>query len=69
MLTELAARGAAQGTFRYLGLAHKPPREAAALAAAGIPAEAEPAPLGVIWQQLRAARRLGRGDIDSSGRP
>jgi glycosyltransferase involved in cell wall biosynthesis len=60
LLTELAARGA----FRYLGLAHKPPREAAALAAAGIPAEAEPAPLGVIWQQLRLPRRLERGDID-----
>jgi len=60
LLMELASRGA----FRYLGLAHKPPRDGAPLAAAGIPTEAEPAPLGVIWQQLKLPRRLARGDVD-----
>jgi len=50
--------------FRYTGLAHRPPREAGELAAAGITTEEEAAPLGVIWQQLRLPRRLGRGDFD-----
>lgn len=58
LLLELARRG----TYRYLGLSHKPPREAEELAAAGIATEQEPAPLGVIWQQLRLPHRLGRGD-------
>ncbi len=60
LLRELAGRGG----FRYTGLAHRPPREAEELAALGISTEAEPAPLGVIWQQLRLPRRLGRGDFD-----
>ena len=60
LLLELAARGA----YRYLGLAHRPPREEAELAAAGIAVEHQPAPLGVIWQQLRLPRRLERGDVD-----
>jgi glycosyltransferase involved in cell wall biosynthesis len=60
LLLELAARGG----FHYRGLAHRPPRCAATLAAAGIESEHEPAPLGVIWQQLKLPRRLSRGDLD-----
>jgi len=60
LLLELAARGA----NRYLGLAHRPPREEAELTAAGIAIEHQPAPLGVIWQQLRLPQRLAQGDID-----
>ncbi len=60
LLLELAARGG----LRYLGMAHRPPREAGELAAAGIGLEHQDAPLGVIWQQLRLPRRLARGDVD-----
>lgn len=60
LLLELAKLGG----FRYRGLAHRPPREAATLAAAGIESEADPAPLGVIWQQLKLPKRLDRGDLD-----
>lgn len=60
LLLELAARGA----YQYIGLAHRPPREEAELAAAGIAAEHSPAPLGVLWQQLELPRRLRRGDLD-----
>ncbi len=52
------------GPYRYLGLAHRPPRDAAELAAAGIALEDQPAPLGVLWQQLVLPRRLRRGDAD-----
>lgn len=60
LLLELAKRDG----LRYRGLAHKPPRDAEELAAAGIPSEHQPAPLGVIWQQLRLPRRLDQGDLD-----
>jgi glycosyltransferase involved in cell wall biosynthesis len=60
LLLELAGRDG----FHYTGLAHRPPREAEELAAAGIATEQEAAPLGVIWQQLRLPRRLDRGDFD-----
>jgi glycosyltransferase involved in cell wall biosynthesis len=60
LLLELAARGG----MRYVGMAHKRPRHAEELEAAGVPIEAEPAPLGVLWQQVRLPRRLRRGDID-----
>lgn len=60
LLLELAKRDG----LRYRGLAHKPPRDAEILAAAGIPSEHQPAPLGVIWQQLRLPRRLDQGDLD-----
>ncbi len=52
------------GGFGFRGLAHRPLREAEALVAAGIESEADPAPLGVIWQQLKLPRRLDRGDLD-----
>jgi glycosyltransferase involved in cell wall biosynthesis len=55
---------AARGGLRYLGLAHRPPRETAELAAAGIGIEHQATPLGVLWQQLRLPRRLARGDVD-----
>jgi glycosyltransferase involved in cell wall biosynthesis len=60
LLLELAQRGG----LRYRGLAHRPPREAEVLRAAGIESEADPAPLGVIWQQLKLPKRLDRGDLD-----
>jgi glycosyltransferase involved in cell wall biosynthesis len=60
LLLALAAR---QG-MRYVGMAHRPPREAAELAAAGVGIEHHDAPLGVLWQQLRLPRRLSRGDVD-----
>lgn len=60
LLLELAKRGG----LRFRGLAHKPPRDAEGLAAAGIPSEHQPAPLGVIWQQLRLPKRLDQGDLD-----
>jgi glycosyltransferase involved in cell wall biosynthesis len=60
LLLELARRDG----MRYLGMAHRPPRGEAELAAAGIAVEHEPAPLGVVWQQLRLPRRLAKGDVD-----
>ncbi|HEV2856515.1 MAG TPA: glycosyltransferase family 1 protein [Thermoanaerobaculia bacterium] len=50
--------------FRYVGMAHRPPREGRELEAAGIAVEHQEAPLGVLWQQLRLPRRLARGDVD-----
>lgn len=50
--------------FRYLGMAHRRPREAEELETAGIGIEHQEAPLGVLWQQLRLPRRLARGDVD-----
>jgi glycosyltransferase involved in cell wall biosynthesis len=60
----LALTSGTDQPFRYLGLAHQQPRGAVALTEAGIPIEVEPAPLGVLWQQLRLPRRLSRGDVD-----
>ncbi len=60
LLLELAKRG----HRRYLGLAHGPVEGAEEFAAAGIPTEIQPAPLGVIWQQLRLPKRLAAGDVD-----
>ncbi|HEY4588106.1 MAG TPA: glycosyltransferase family 1 protein [Thermoanaerobaculia bacterium] len=55
---------AARGNFRFVGMAHRPPRGAEELQEAGIALEHHDAPLGVIWQQLKLPRRLARGDID-----
>jgi glycosyltransferase involved in cell wall biosynthesis len=55
---------AASGRFRYLGLAHREPRGAGDLQRAGVAVEHQPAPLGVLWQQLQLPRRLSRGDVD-----
>jgi glycosyltransferase involved in cell wall biosynthesis len=60
----LTAELARRGGMRYLGVAHREPRGAAELAAAGVEIETQPAPLGVIWQQLVLPRRLRRGDVD-----
>ncbi len=60
LLLALAARSG----MRYMGMAHRPPRESGELEAAGIGVEHHEAPLGVLWQQLRLPRRLRRGDID-----
>jgi glycosyltransferase involved in cell wall biosynthesis len=65
LLLALARRGADSGhRFRYVGMAHRPVRCAAELAAAGIALEDQAAPLGVLWQQLLLPRRLAAGDID-----
>jgi glycosyltransferase involved in cell wall biosynthesis len=58
LLRELGGRG----TARYLGLAHRP--AAAVEGLPGVTAEHQPAPLGVLWQQLLLPGRLARGDID-----
>jgi glycosyltransferase involved in cell wall biosynthesis len=50
--------------FRLLGVSHKRPRGADELEAAGVAIEVQPAPLGVIWQQVQLPRRLARGDVD-----
>ena len=60
LLLELAGRGG----MGYLGMAHRPPRDAGELEAAGVAIEAAPAPFGVLWQQLRLPQRLRRGDAD-----
>jgi glycosyltransferase involved in cell wall biosynthesis len=60
----LAALAARPEPLRYIGMAHAEPRGAAAVAAAGIPVEVQPAPLGVWWQQRTLPRRLARGDVD-----
>ncbi len=60
LLLELARRG----DRRYLGLAHGAVEGTEEFAAAGIPIEIQPAPLGVIWQQLRLPKRLAAGDVD-----
>jgi glycosyltransferase involved in cell wall biosynthesis len=60
LLLALAARGGS----RFIGMAHRPPREAGELQAAGIGVERQEAPLGVLWQQLQLPRRLARGDVD-----
>jgi glycosyltransferase involved in cell wall biosynthesis len=60
----LLALARQEGAFRLLGLAHKRPRGAEALEAAGIAIEVQPAPLGVLWQQAVLPRRLARGDVD-----
>lgn len=60
----LAIALAARGGMRYLGVAHRPPRGAEELAAAGIDLEQQRAPLGIVWQQLLLPRRLRRGDVD-----
>src|ERR1700720_3693068 len=60
----LAIALAARGGMRYLGVAHRPPRGAEELAAAGIDVEEQRAPLGVVWQQLLLPRRVRGGDVD-----
>lgn len=62
----LLSRLAARGEHRFLGLAHRPVREAEALAEMGI--ELAPAtsrwPLGVLWQQLELPRQAVRHGAD-----
>jgi glycosyltransferase involved in cell wall biosynthesis len=61
---ELLERVARRGGFELLGLAHREPRAAARLRAAGVEVEWQSAPLGVVWQQTRLPHRLAAGDID-----
>jgi glycosyltransferase involved in cell wall biosynthesis len=60
LLTALAARG----RFELLAVAHRAPSRDGWLAGNGIAFEAQPAPWGVVWQQLQLPRRLRRGDVD-----
>ncbi|MEM7048821.1 MAG: glycosyltransferase family 1 protein [Acidobacteriota bacterium] len=62
--TELLRALGGRDNFALLGLAHRPPSNLAELADYGVRVEHQPAPLGVLWQQLRLPRRLARGDID-----
>lgn len=50
--------------FDLVGLSHRPPDAVEELQAMGLRCEHQSAPLGVLWQQLRLPRRLGRGDVD-----
>jgi len=63
---EMLLHLAALGGFDYLGLAHREPHSdrLGGLREAGLSIEHQPAPLGVLWQQLRLPRRLARGDAD-----
>ncbi|MEP7008911.1 MAG: glycosyltransferase family 1 protein [Acidobacteriota bacterium] len=63
LLLELASRRG-RSHRRYLGLAHGPVEGAEEFAGAEVPIEIQPAPLGVIWQQLRLPKRLAAGDVD-----
>jgi glycosyltransferase involved in cell wall biosynthesis len=62
LLLTLARRGG----HRLHALAHRRPAAdvEAELTAAAIVVEHQPAPLGLVWQQLVLPRRLARGDID-----
>jgi glycosyltransferase involved in cell wall biosynthesis len=64
MTLALLRRLAERGRARYLGVAHRPTVADRELTAAGIAVEHQPAPYGVLWQQLRLPRRLRRGDVD-----
>lgn len=60
LLSALARRG----RFELLAVAHRAPRDGAWMQEHGIAFEAQPAPYGLLWQQLQLPRRLGRGDVD-----
>lgn len=60
LLRELAALG----RFELVGLVHREPEARPELERLGVAVEVEPAPLGVLWQQLRLPRRLAAGDLD-----
>lgn len=68
LMLELARRGEQEGSASYVGMAHREPRGAAELAAAGVALEYHPLPpplsLGLVWQQWSLPRRLARGDVD-----
>lgn len=50
--------------FELVGLVHREPEARARLEQLGVEIEIDPAPLGVIWQQLKLPRRLAAGDLD-----
>ena len=60
-LLEALAR---RGSFDIVTMAHRAPRHDGWMREHGIAFEAQPAPYGVLWQQLRLPRRLARGDVD-----
>jgi len=60
LLEELARRG----SFDIVTMAHRAPRHDSWMREHGIAFEAQSAPYGVLWQQLRLPRRLARGDVD-----
>src|SRR6185503_6007175 len=60
LLEELARRG----SFDIVTMAHRAPRHDSWMREHGIAFEAQSAPYGVLWQQLRLPRQLARGDVD-----
>jgi glycosyltransferase involved in cell wall biosynthesis len=60
LLRELSALG----RFALVGLVHREPEARPELERIGVEIEIEPAPLGVLWQQLLLPRRLAAGDLD-----
>lgn len=60
LLEELARRG----SFDIVAMAHRAPKHDGWMRERGIAFEAQPAPYGVLWQQMRLPRRLARGDVD-----
>ncbi|HVS02721.1 MAG TPA: glycosyltransferase family 1 protein [Thermoanaerobaculia bacterium] len=53
-----------RGGWELVGMAHRSPETNGWAAGAGVSVEVQPAPSGVLWQQLALPRRLARGDID-----
>ena len=60
LLLALSARDGA----RYIGMSHQPTVADEELASAKVTLEHHPTSWGVLWQQLKLPRRLGRGDVD-----
>ena len=60
LLSALARRG----RFELLAVAHREPGDGAWMRDHGIAFEAQPAPYGLLWQQVQLPRRLARGDVD-----
>jgi len=54
----------AQGRVEPVGLVHRALDDPGPLERLGVPIEIQPAPLGVVWQQLKLPQRLARGDLD-----
>lgn len=54
----------AQGRVELVGLVHRALDDPRPLERLGVPVEVQPAPLGVVWQQVHLPRRLAAGDLD-----
>ncbi len=65
----LLSRLLAEPDLGFLALSHRPPEGISDLLVRGLRCEQQPAPLGILWQQLRLPRRLGRGDVHAFWSP